>query len=964
MRELPTGVVTFMMTDVEGSTRLWESNPQEMLKAISRLDALIPEVIGPFSGVQPRDQGEGDSSVGAFGSASDAVGCALELQRRMNSESWSDETPLKVRVALHSGVGEVVNGNYRGVVLSRAARLRALANGGQTLISGTTKSLIDDSLPEGATLVDLGHVQLRDLDQPEHVFQLSHPDLPEVFPPLRTSEAGTGNLPHQLNSFIGRERETREVIDRLYDHRLVTITGPGGSGKTRLALKVAADLVQGFADGVWLVDLGVLKEPSQLPSTVIEALGLKHQGPGEAADTLLSHMRRRHALIVLDNCEHLREAAASFVQKFLGACPAVKVVATSQQLLAVPGEAQILLRPLSLPRGDEGLDMDLAMKSESIMLFMDRARLADPCFEIGEQDVRPLVTISRRLDGIPLAIELAAAKVSVLGVKQIQERLDDRFALFGGMGGPAAERQRTLRATVSWSHDLLAPAEQILFRRLAVFPSHFSLEAAEHVCAMGDLKQVDILELLSRLVARSVVFSLDKEGERRFGMLETLRMFAREKLKEADEETAIMSGLIDWVESFATRAGQGLRGPDEPWWLDLAHLEVPNIHAALDHADSSGKAQSALAIASSLVRFWRVRGSAREGRARIIHSLGLYVGDDMAVRAKALIAAGILAQEQGDFAHARILYAQALELRRLEPPGVDLAEALLRSGAVEYATGNYDKAMESYNESLSLRTLHADPWTMGAALQGVGGVRYWHGDLEGARQAFEESLDFQRESGDRERLSALLLSLGAVEFAMSNLDRATELFEESLALSRTLKNDGGVAQALVRLGAVGLMRDRYELARPLFEESLEIQRKVHDRQGEAASLHGLSVVADHFGDHETSERFQRESLELRHQIGDRAHIALSLEDLARVAGRARDFERAAVLFGAANGLRSQIGAVIVPSDRKAHDDAMYEVEEELGKTFAPAFGRGSAFNVDDAVRFALNASKSSRTELP
>ncbi|HLF69978.1 MAG TPA: tetratricopeptide repeat protein [Actinomycetota bacterium] len=950
--------MTFILTDVEGSTRLWQSSPQEMLKAVSRLDALIPEVLEPFGGVAPRDQGEGDSSVGAFGSASDATRCALELQRRMQTEAWPDDAALRVRVALHSGVGEVVNGNYRGVVLSRAARLRALAHGGQTLISGTTQSLIDDHLPEGASLVDLGYVQLRDLDQPEHVFQLSHPDLPGAFPPLRISQAGIGNLPHQLTSFIGRERETREVIDRLNDHRLVTITGPGGSGKTRLSLKVAGDLAQGFADGVWLVDLGALKEPSQLPSTVVEALGLKHRGPGEATDTLLSHMRTRHALIVFDNCEHLREATASFVLQFLRACPAVKVLATSQELLAVPGEAQILLRPLSLPRGDESLDVDAAMRSESIRLFMDRARLADPCFEIGKEDVQPLVTISRRLDGLPLAIELAAAKVPILGLKQIQQRLDDRFALLAGLGGQSAQRQRTLRETVSWSHDLLPPTEQVLFRRLAVFPSHFSLEAAEPVCAMGDLKQVDILELLSRLVARSVVFSVAKEGERRFGMLETLRTFATERLKEADEETATMGRLIEWVESFAVRAEQGLRGPDEPWWLDLVHLEVPNIHAALDHADSTGKAHSALAIASSLVRFWRVRGSAPEGRARIIRSLALYVGDDDAVRAKALIAAGVLAQEQGDFAHARSLYAQALGIRRLEPPGVDLAEALLRSGAVEYATGNYDEAMELYNESLALRALHSDPWTIGAALQGVGGVRYWEGDLEGARQAFEESLGFQRESGDRERLSALLLSLGAVEFAMSNLDRASELFEESLALSRTLKNDGGVAQALVRLGAVGLMRDRFELARPLFEESLEIQRRVHDRQGEAASLHGLSVVADNLGDHETSERLQRESLALRHQIGDRAHIALSLEDLARVAGRARDFERAAVLFGAAHGLRAQIGAVIVPSDRKAHDDALREVEGELGEPFASLFEKGSGFNVDDAVAFALSVSTS------
>src|SRR6516165_2636347 len=533
---LPAGTVTFLLSDIEGSTRLWASDPDAMAEAVPVHYALLSSAIGRHGGVRPIEQGEGDSVVAAFARASDAIAAALDAQLALAGHPWPGGLDLRVRIALHTGEAQLRDeGNYFGVALSRCARLRAIAHGGQTLLSRAVHDLVVERLPDGVALVDLGTHRLRDLGRPEHVFALNHPDLPASAEPLRSLDALPNNLPDRLTSFIGRERELEQVSGALSASRLVTLTGAGGCGKTRLAAQAAADALDAFPDGVWWIDLAPLADAEAVGPALDEVIGVRPLPGQSSLEAAASQLANARVLIVLDNCEHLLEASARMAEALLHRCPGVVVLATSRAPLGVGGETTWRVPSLSLPTELRLEPVEAVAQSDAMRLFIDRAVKVRPNFTVTSENAPAIAQICYDLDGIPLAIELAATRVRVLGVEQIAAGLGDRFRLLTGGARSAMPRQQTLRASVDWSHELLSDDERMMFRRLAVFAGGWTLDAVEGVCAGDGLDRLAILDLLSSLVDNSLVVADDRGTSVRYWLLETVRQYALDRLSESGE---------------------------------------------------------------------------------------------------------------------------------------------------------------------------------------------------------------------------------------------------------------------------------------------------------------------------------------------------------------------------------------------------------------------------------------------
>lgn len=603
---LPTGTVTFVLADAEGSVRLWEAQADAMALATARYDALVSELVDAHGGARPKEQGEGDSFVAVFGAAHDAVSFALALQRALHTADWATSLPLRVRMALHTGPAQLRDpANYMGPTVNRCARIRALAHGGQVVVSSATTALLADDPHPHVTLVDLGVHPLRDFERPERVFQLGAPELPEQFPPLRAPSGSSGGLPTTLTSFVARRDEIEALDGLLSSNRLVTLTGAGGSGKTRLALEFARRQGGEFADGVAWTDAAPIADGSFLVACVAAALGVRETPAEPLVETVVRETRDRDVLLVIDNCEHLIEDAAHLVERLLSGCHALRIVATSREALGVAGE-----RAMAVP------SLDQAAATE---LFVDRARAAHAGFTVTAHAEPAITEICRRLDGIPLAIELAAARVRVLAPQQIADGLADRFRLLTGGSRTALPRQRTLEASVDWSYRLLSNNERALLNRLSVFSGGFSLDAVRAVCCDEVVNEDAVLDLLTGLVDKSLVqVDADRSGDVvRSRMLETIRHFARERLAEAGDSEAVRDRHLRHFLALADAAGPHIEHGDDADWLNRLESDVDNLRAALDWAEEQGKSEMLLRFGRNLWLFWEVRCRFDEGCTRL-----------------------------------------------------------------------------------------------------------------------------------------------------------------------------------------------------------------------------------------------------------------------------------------------------------------------------------------------------------
>ena len=680
MTQPPSGTVTFLLSDVEASTHAWQADSAAAAAAVARQEEILGEAIAAHGGYRPVEQGEGDSVVGAFARASDAVAAAVAAQLALAAEAWPTAEPIRVRIAVHSGEAQAHDGRYAGSTIIRTARLRAVGHGGQTLASRATAELVAEALPPGVVLVDLGSHRLRDLTRAEHVLQINHPDLAAAFPPLRSLDRVANNLPAQLTSFIGREADIAQVERLLAQVRLLTLTGAGGCGKTRLAAQAAAAVAETYPAGIWWVELAPLRPGSAVTTAVLSALGLREQPSRRAVDQLTDHFGDRRAMVLLDNCEHVLDAVSALVEPLLERSPALTVLATSREPLGLAGETTWRVPPLALPVTPGPTTPEALTAYDAVALFVERARQARPNFTITNDTAPTVAEICARLDGIPLAIELAAARVRVLSPEGIRAGLDDRFRLLTGGTKRGLARQQTLAASVEWSHDLLGEAERTMLARLSVFAGGFTLDAAEAVAAGETIEALQVLDLLTSLVDKSLVVADDEARQIRYRLLETIRQFAAARLQASGEADTVRDRHLGHQVRLAAAADTAFMA-DDRLTATLA-AEHDNLLVALDRALQRARFDDAITLVVGLANLWLSKGLVREAQTWFEAVLGRPEAAASLTAYRAMWARGVLAIIDGRPDPALQKAGAVVEQARAAGDGRYVARGLFVDGAV------------------------------------------------------------------------------------------------------------------------------------------------------------------------------------------------------------------------------------------------------------------------------------------
>ncbi|HLQ62627.1 MAG TPA: AAA family ATPase [Candidatus Acidoferrales bacterium] len=754
-RALPTGTVTFLLTDIESSTQRWERSPDAMKQAMVAHDELLSRAIPQHAGTHVESGREGDSVLAAFTRATDAVACAIQVQRELAARTWPEGADLHLRMAIHSGEVEARSGHYYGQAVYRCARLLATAHGDQVLVSHATRDLIVDSLPAEVALRDLGSHRLRDLQRPEQVFQVLAPGLRSDFPPLKSLDPKRHNLPISPTRFVGRASELRDLHGLLGSERLVTLTGAGGTGKTRLALQAAADLIEDVPDGVWLVQLAPLTDPELVPQTAAQALGVQEETGTPIRDTLRAWLLEKQLLLVLDNCEHLVASAAEFAAGVLRVCPQVRLLATSREALNIAGEVVRPVPPLALP--------------EAVALFADRSSAISPGFRLTESNAETVADICRRVEGFPLAVELAAGRVQMMSPAEILERLQDSFRLLAGTSRSAAARHQTLEAAMEWSYRLLTGEEKALFRRFSVFAGGFTLEAAEAVAGDGE----GVVDLLQRLIEKSLVVVEQGDSQTtRYRLLEVVVEYARERLEEQGDQPAAQRSHADYYLGLAEAAARLYSGADGSEWLRRMEVEQDNLRAVFDR-DRAKDEELELRLVSSLRDFWDYSDHVQEGRSRLASVLARGPGQTR-LWAAVLHSAGVLAWAQADLGSAAAQAGAALEIRRRLGDREGVVESLELLARVAFSREDFALARGQLGEGLQLARQLSDHDMIGKHLFRLGFIETYAGSLERARGYFEESLAELGVVGNR-RMSALVMApLGHVHIRLGQLQAARE----------------------------------------------------------------------------------------------------------------------------------------------------------------------------------------------
>jgi predicted ATPase/class 3 adenylate cyclase/DNA-binding CsgD family transcriptional regulator len=1003
---LPTGTVTLLLADVENSTGLWETQPEQMTAAFARLDQALSTLVAAHGGVRPVEQGEGDSFVIAFARASDAVACALGLQR-------APLAPICLRIGVHTGEVQLRGeDNYIGPAINKTARLRNLAHGGQTVLSGATEALVADTLADDVWLTDLGTHELRGVARPERVVQLCHPDLRNDFPPLRVAKTVAAlNLPSQLTNFVGRQTEITELQQIIADNRLVTLTGAGGSGKTRLAVQLAAQVVGEFPDGVWFVDLAPITNPVVVPLTVARTLGLPDQPGRSTMEILLGFVGDRRMLLLLDNCEHLLDACGQLVVELFEACPRLAVLTTSREPLGLAGELTWRVPSLSLD-------------DEAIELFTERARRTRPDFRVTDDNLALVTEICQRLDGMPLAIELAAARTRALSLPQIVDSLHDRFRLLTGGARTAVRRQQTLRGCVDWSHALLTEPERVLFRRLAVFMGGFDLDAAQAVGAGTEVERYQILDQLSLLLDKSLVVAEEAGGGMRYRLLETVRQYGLEKLSESGEAVDVRTRHRDHYTEMAALLESQMQAGDERL-LQWASVEIDNLRAAFAWSRENSDVETALRLVSSLQPFWHRRGRIREGLAGFDAVLTDERPPDVApaVWVRAVADNGALAAWAGvpaSLDRAREALAIA---RQLDDPALT-AQALIACGLL--AVYSAEVAQPYFAEAIDLARAFGDRWTLCQVLTWTAIMASLAGEPIAAHAAAEEGRDLADAVGDRFISRNCRIWLGAALTAQGDLAAASRVLrslpdESEAAGDLVTKVFGYVCHSIVLVGqgqaaaahaaaqsalaaseatgglyldavhavfaAVALADGDAAAARQACEASWRHtvpQREVFIRSinllAYAALASGDLAAARRWADDtvavvpgchksmaltarayvaiaqdqpEQAERDAHEALTVAARTHGYVRLPDTLECLARLAANGGNHQTAARLFGAADAIRQRTGEVRLPVYQVDYDAAVAAVRDTLDQAeFDAAWAEGAALSTEEAIAYA------------
>lgn len=986
---IPTGTVTFLFTDIEGSTKLAREHPETWESARARHHDILWEAIESNNGFV--FQIIGDAFCAAFYKAGDAVKAAIKAQQGLQNESWG-EFVIRVRMGIHTGEAEAHHNEYRGyLTLSFVQRIMSAGYGEQILLSDTTEKLLREISSKDASFRDIGEHKFKGVPYPVHVFQVIAPDLQTEFPPLRTIDIHPNNLPTQLTSFVGREKELADVEKLLPDAHMLTLIGPGGTGKTRLSIQAASEMLDQYPDGVWLVELAPILDPLLVPRTTAIAIGLRDEPQRPVIDMLCDYLHEKKMLIILDNCEHLVDACARMADRILHVAPKTRILASSREALGIGGEVTYRVPSLGTPDISHLPPLESLSQYEAVKLFIDRATSAVPAFTVTNDNAPFLAQICHRLDGIPLAIELAAAKIRVLSIEQIAKRLNDRFKLLTGGSRTALERHQTLSATIDWSYNLLPPAEQVLFRKLSVFVDGWTLEAAEFVCSDAYLKSDDVLDLLEHLINKSIVFLEDT----RYRMLETLRQYANEKLVGLGESDKLRDQHLEYFLNLAEIAEPHLIRPEQIEWLPLLDADYENLRLALEWSLRKESAVPSQNLCRALWWFWKIRCYWLEGLnwvkkalAKPAQNEGMY---EKAARARAYYTCADLEWQLGNFEQRLSLAQEGLALASEVSDKRDIAVARYYVGvALTLGEEDNDQAFSLIQQSFAeFQALNETFWQaysfpfLSEFLVGQAKLKL--------RERVVRNLELARNVGERLILADALSYYAAWLFRINQMAEARACAEDSDRLYRQIGSENTSINSLLFADIAWLEGD-HQKARSLYMEMQARFNLLGEKPWRSNCISGLGRLAMEEGDLHQARTYLEQALTLWREVGLKIQIAHHLTELSTLSyleGNLEEFKQnfresvslrnyisesykpyilvtilgslyfqkpecSAQLMGVTVQFERKNDLPLTPREKRYWDRAETHARKTLGDaTFEASYAEGQKLSLDEALDLAL-----------
>lgn len=954
MSDLPTGTVTFLFTDIEGSTKLAQEYPDQWETLRSRHHEILQAAMATNNGYV--FQIIGDSFCVAFHAAIDALNAAIEAQYHLQSENWGD-TPIKVRMGLHTGEAVEQGGIYKGyLALSLVQRVMSAGHGKQMLLSNATGQLVQDCLPEATELLDLGERRLKNILRTERLYQVNVWGLSTTFPPVKTLDSFPNNLPVQITSFIGRMKEIYDVKHALNDHHLVTLTGVGGTGKTRLSLQVAADLLDHIEHGIWFVELASLTDPDLIPQTILSAVGVQDQGGNSPLEFLKNYFRDKKSLIILDNCEHLISACARVAETLLNAAPHLKILASSREALGVKGEKTYHVPSLSLPDPKHPSDIEGLSQYEAVRLFIDRASLVTPGFIVDKDNAPHIAQICFDLDGIPLALELAAARVKVMSVEQISVRLKHRFRLLAGGVRTALPRQQTLRSLIDWSYDLLSANERLLICRLAVFAGGWTLDAAEEVCASTargtpNVLPDDVLDLLTQLVNKSlvVVDENSQSGETRYRMLETIRQYAHEKLLETSGKEILLDRHLSYYLKLAEQAGRELFRSNQLRWRNRLNDELDNLRMALVWSLATNpKAGLRLIVATRL--FWATRSDITEVDNWLAQLLQRY-DEPTTLHVQALVTYCLSLRQQGNLEDAHRIAEKSLELAGKISDKQAEAFSLIGMGAVILTRGDFRIGTPMIEQSLALYRSLGDKFGQAVALEWL----YLNkNDLELSKNYVLESLKLHRELGNLTGIALCLSELAHRTVWGGDYSLAEQWLQEAQTIYHQLGDLSGEAWVWQKSGTLAYWQGDYQQASSHYEESIRLGEVSGNYTNNLWARTNLAYSVLRQGDIPRAKDLFKLSAQRFYKATNMIGLAYVMEGFASLYTGQGQAERAACLFSWADGVREQIDDHRQPVEQVSVDHDLQIIHSQIDSIqYEKLVTAGRAMTIEQTIALAF-----------
>ena len=1039
----PSGLITFLFTDIEGSTKLSQEFPDTINTALEIHNSILRNTVESCNGFVFKIVG--DAYCCAFHNAADAVKAAVEIQRSLAFEKWKDAV-IRVRIGIHSGNAEWNGVDYMGyITLARVARIMSVAYGEQILISddavqncikgsktqsdlsingeksnqnktekdsaGSTDLSVGQFSGEKITpfnissghrvfetkeisFRDLGERRLKDVIQPIRLYQAEAEGLRKEFPPLKTLDARPNNLPVQLTSYIGRENVFEKVKEMIGKTHLLTILGPGGGGKTRLATQIAADLIDEFENGVFITELAPISNPSMIIQNIITSVGIKEESGQSMYNSLLDYLRDKEMLIILDNCEHLINECAELTENLLINCKKLKLIATSREALNCSGEQIFKIPMMSVPSNLKELSADDLYKFESTHLFLERAYSVNPNFKLSKENSIIIAEICRHLDGIPLAIELAAAGSKFLSVENIRDRLDDRFKLLTGGKRTALPKHKTLKAMIDWSYELLSEKEKLLWERLSVFKGGCDLEAAEEICSDEKIKKSEILDLLAGLAEKSIInYNLSNN---RYSILETIKKYGEEKLKDNNGYDDFSKKHLNYYYEYSKKAESKLLGSEILLWLEKLEADHLNFQSAIEWSVKNSETEKGAGLAVALRNFWELRGYHSTGRKLYTMILGNPGELSKPLSGKVYLHSAKFAWFKGDYDQARNYYNESLAISNELGDKLSIASALTGLGNIEYNLNNYKSAREYYEASLNLRRETGDRYSIArslnnlgnlafrryeyeesekyykeyfdlstqmndkrgisSALHNLGSLEFEKGDFEKGKIYTEQSLEIRKELGDKVGIAELIYNLGKVFSLQNNYEESKKYFQECISIYRDLGHSENIANALYSLGYLESSAGNYQQAADLFEESSIIALSIKNKSLLTDVLYGMGCNYLYMKNYKLSRKILKECLHLSIESDDKLKMANVLIAIAGINEPGADLSGSAKLFGAADAELLSLGNHPEDDELKLKEMIKKELIDKLGEErFNKHFEEGKSMLFEEAINIAVDS---------